>query len=113
MVEPVVARDLLGERGQLVTRFLFGQRLDRARVERLAVLPGCGRSAHARPPAIRLAAAARASAVAMGPDSMRAVSSWLGSGSGSSTRVTLARSARRLATRQGWAPRAAASGGDV
>src|SRR5436190_17132789 len=110
MVEPVVARDLLGERGQLVTRFLFGQRLDRARVERLAVLPGCGRSAHARPPAIRLAAAARASAVTMRPDSMRAISSCLVSGSSSSTRVTVWYSERPLATRQWWAPRVATCG---
>src|SRR5271166_857343 len=94
VVEPVVPLDLLGKPGELVAGLLYGQRIDRVRV----VLRG--RCVHARPPAIRLAAAARASAVTMRPDSMRAISSCLVAGSSSSTRVTASLWERRLATRQ-------------
>src|SRR5205823_2964208 len=70
----------------------------------------CSSGAHAWPPAIRLAAAARASAVTTLPDSMRAISSCRVSASSSSTRVTVARSACFFATRQWCAPRAATCG---
>ena len=97
IIEPVVPPDLLGQRRQLGPRLGLCQVLGRARIG-LGLAPS--RGAHARPPAIRLAAAARASAVTMRPDSMRAISSCRVSGSSSSTRVTVWRSESRLATRQ-------------
>src|SRR5437667_8770466 len=100
MIESVVPLDLVSQPSELVARLFLGQRFDRAQLALGATLPRRGRSAHARPPAIRLAAAARASAVTTRPDSMRAISSCLVSGSSSSTRVTVWRSASPLATRQ-------------
>src|SRR5205814_598488 len=98
VIEPVVVFDLLGQRGELRPRLLLGQCIDRPQLRFLATPPGGCRRAHARPPAIRLAAAARASAVTLRPDSMRAISSCLVSSSSSSTRVTVSRAARLLAT---------------
>ena len=92
VIQLVVMRDLGGEAGQFALRLLLGQQFDRTRRD----LRGC----HGRAPAIRLAAAARASAVTMLPDSMRAISSCRVSASSSSTRVTVAFSPCRLATRQ-------------
>src|SRR6185437_10234790 len=82
VIKPVVMRDLRCEAFELGGGFFFGQFLNS---ERPAV-------AHtARPPAMRLAAAARASAVTVEPDSMRAISSCRVSGLSSSTRVTVLR----------------------
>ena len=97
VIQPVVMRDLGGEPRQLGARLVLGQRLDRPRRHREVVH---GHVVHGCAPAIRLAAAARASAVTVLPDSMRAISSCLRSGSSSSTRVTVARAAWVLAIRQ-------------
>ncbi len=79
-------RDLLGQCCQFVAGFLFGQ-LSTGGSSTGALRRR--RDALKRwPPAIRLAAAARASAVMVRPDSMRAISSCRVSGSSSSTRVT-------------------------
>src|SRR5436305_1133638 len=96
VIKPVVMDDLDSEAGQLALRFLFGQQFDRA-------LGDIGRrrlGLHGRAPAIRLAAAARASAVIVLPDSMRAISSWRVSASSSSTEVMVSRWPCFLATRQ-------------
>src|SRR5271166_159883 len=98
VIKPVVTSDFVGEFGQFVARFFLGQGVDRRQ------FGGCAaampRRAHAWRPAIRLAAAARASAVMVWPDSIRAISSCLLSRSSSSTRVTVLRWSRRFATRQ-------------
>ena len=96
VIEPVVMANLRGQRGQLGAGLLLGQLID----GRGSGSGAASRGAHARAPAMRLAAAARASAVMVLPDSMRAISSCRVSGSSSSTRVTVARSACCLATRQ-------------
>src|SRR5205085_5793983 len=93
VVAPVVMRDFGSEAGEFGLRLLFGQELDRTVGETDHV-------SHAPPPAIRLAAAARASAVTILPDSMRAISSCRVSGSSSSTRVTVARVPCCLSMRQ-------------
>ena len=100
VIKPVVVFDLLRQRGELGPGLVIGERVDRPQLQLLTTPPRGGRRPHARPPAIRLAAAARASAVMLRPDSMRAISSCLVSSSSSSTRVTVWRAARLLATRQ-------------
>src|SRR6185312_4769426 len=92
MIEPVVMGDRLGELRQLFLGLRRRQLLDRRR--RL------GAARHGRAPAIRLAAAARASAVAALPDSMRAISSRRSPADSSSTRVIVRVCACCLATRQ-------------
>src|ERR1041385_4269769 len=100
VVKLIVMRDLGGETGELALCLLFGQQFDRARRDvwrrRLRF--------HGRAPAIRLAAAARASAVIVLPDSMRAISSWRVSGSSSSTEVIVACCPCFFATRPRFPP---------
>src|SRR5215472_11637568 len=90
VIKLVVMRDLLRQAFELGGGFGFGQPVDR----------DLGETAHACAPAMRLAAAARASAVMVEPDSIRAISSCLVSGSSSSTRVTALFWRSSLATRQ-------------
>src|SRR5579862_8313196 len=87
VVELIVMRDLAGEFLQLGLRFGLGKLSDRLSGG-FAGTRRFGR-AHAFAPAMRLAAAARASAVTALPESIRAISSRRALGSSSSTRVRL------------------------
>src|SRR5215472_1533021 len=97
MIELVVMCDLGGERLELGLRLGRGQSLDRSALVPLRL--GAGR-AHARAPAKRLAAAARASAVIAAPESMRAISSRRSASLNASTLVALAFLPSLRATRQ-------------
>ncbi len=91
VISAVVLGDGLGQALELFPGLRRRQLRDRRRL---------GAARHGRAPAIRLAAAARASAVTALPDSMRAISSRRSSAVSSSTRVKVRACACCLATRQ-------------
>src|SRR6266702_5664243 len=101
----IMMRDQLGETCKFAGRFDRRERFDlgQREISSLLLCPGHPQ----RAPAIRLSAAARASAVTALPDSMRAISSRRDSAESSSTSVAVRVAACSLATRQWCAPIAA------